>query len=111
MFTTQFKVTARNPWRTYPTTLVIELPDVTKAAIFFPLFALNFPEKWQMGFQTPGTVVMEKIVGLHHDVMFFLIIIVFFVGWMLTTILDLYAQNQRQIVRVAFSHDATVERI
>jgi heme/copper-type cytochrome/quinol oxidase subunit 2 len=33
-----------------------------------------------MNFQTPATEVMEKIVDLHHDIMFFLIVIVVFVS-------------------------------
>lgn len=32
-----------------------------------------------MNFQTPATAIMEKIVDLHHDVMFFLVVIVTFV--------------------------------
>lgn len=79
----------------------MRLPDVWAGA----------PEKWQMAFQTPGTEVMEKLVDLHHDVAFFLITIVFFVGWMLATILDLYSSADRRTVRVAFSHQATVEQV
>ena len=56
-----------------------------------PLFFLSFfsrvefdaPEKWQMNFQDPATPVMEKIIDLHHDIQFFLIIIVIAVLWML----------------------------
>lgn len=33
-----------------------------------------------MNFQTPATDTMEKIVDLHHDIMFFLVIIVTFVS-------------------------------
>lgn len=34
----------------------------------------------QMNFQTPATAIMEKIVDLHHDLMFFIIVIVVFVS-------------------------------
>lgn len=31
-------------------------------------------------FQTPASEIMEKIVDLHHDLMFFLVVIVLFVS-------------------------------
>jgi hypothetical protein len=34
----------------------------------------------QLNFQTPATEIMEKIVDLHHDLMFFIIVIVVFVS-------------------------------
>ena len=34
----------------------------------------------QLNFQTPATEIMEKIVDLHHDLLFFLIVIVVFVS-------------------------------
>jgi len=34
----------------------------------------------QLGFQTPATTIMEKIVDLHHDLMFFIIVVVVFVS-------------------------------
>lgn len=34
----------------------------------------------QLNFQTPATAIMEKIVDLHHDLMFFIIVVVVFVS-------------------------------
>jgi hypothetical protein len=34
----------------------------------------------QMNFQTPATEIMEKIVDLHHDLVFFIVVIVVFVS-------------------------------
>ena len=34
----------------------------------------------QLNFQTPATEIMEKIVDLHHDLMFFIIVILVFVS-------------------------------
>jgi cytochrome c oxidase subunit 1 len=45
------------------------------------------PKAWQMGFQDPASPVMEGIIDLHHDIMFFLIITLTFVMWMLLRIL------------------------
>jgi heme/copper-type cytochrome/quinol oxidase subunit 2 len=33
-----------------------------------------------MNFQTPATDIMERIVDLHHDLMFFLVIVTVFVS-------------------------------
>lgn len=33
-----------------------------------------------MNFQTPATEIMEKIVDLHNDLMFFIVVIVVFVS-------------------------------
>jgi len=37
-------------------------------------------EPGQLNFQTPATEIMEKIVDLHHDLMFFIVVIVIFVS-------------------------------
>ena len=41
------------------------------------------PEKWLLGFQDPATPIMEGIINLHHDLMFFICVISVFVTWML----------------------------
>lgn len=46
-------------------------------------FLLDSPVKWQTGFQDPASGVMEGIVDLHHDIIFFLIIVVALVSWAL----------------------------
>ena len=40
-------------------------------------------EPWQLGFQDPATPIMEGIINLHHDLMFFIVVISIFVTWML----------------------------
>jgi hypothetical protein len=37
-------------------------------------------EPGQFNFQTPASEIMEKIVDLHHDLLFFIIVIVAFVS-------------------------------
>jgi cytochrome c oxidase subunit 2 len=39
----------------------------------------DVPEAWQMTFQDPATPVMEGIIDLHHDIMFFIVLISIFV--------------------------------
>ena len=40
-------------------------------------------EPWQLGFQDPATPIMEGIVNLHHDVMFLIVLIGVFVGYLM----------------------------
>ena len=43
----------------------------------------DFAENWQINFQDPATPIMEGIINLHHDLMFFLCAIFIFVSWIL----------------------------
>jgi hypothetical protein len=45
------------------------------------------PNKLQFGFQDPGTSIMEAIVDLHHDIMFFLIWVVSLVSYLMLRII------------------------
>lgn len=53
-----------------------------KVSDFFFLHA-DCAKPWQLGFQTPATPTMEGIIRFHHDLMFLLILIVVFVGYMM----------------------------
>jgi len=54
-------------------------------ALFFPTVAfLDAPEPWQFGFQDPATPIAQGIQDLHHDISFFMLVILTFVLWMLT---------------------------
>lgn len=99
MFTVQFRSSKRNTWRTYVAAL--------------PSFSLIFdvPTAWQMNFQTPATIIMEKIVDLHHDIMFFLILIIVFVSWILSRIIFLYGKNNSKTLRTAFTHHTLLEKV
>jgi cytochrome c oxidase subunit 2 len=48
---------------------------------------------WQLGFQDPATPVMEGIINFHHDLFFFLILIVFFVSWILVRCIFFFNEN------------------
>ena len=51
---------------------------------------------WQFGFQDAATPVMEGIINLHHDLMFFLVFICFFVLVSLTWTLVTYSSSNSQ---------------
>lgn len=44
----------------------------------------DIPYNWQFGFQDPATNLMEGIIDLHHDIMFFLIGVVILVAFLMT---------------------------
>ena len=51
------------------------------------------PESWQLGFQDPATPLMQGIIDLHHDIMFFVVVITIFVSWMLVRTLQTFAKH------------------
>jgi cytochrome c oxidase subunit 1 len=118
LFTTQYILTKNNPWKHYAkeTKLTIGVPKIilnnkpnSYASLF--LIGLNMPWNWQMNFQDSATPIMEKIVDLHHDIQFFLIIIVVGVLWMLLRAVLLFRENNEKTVRYAFDHHKDLEII
>jgi cytochrome c oxidase subunit 2 len=67
-------------------------------------------EPWQFGFQDAASPVMEGIINLHHDLFFFLILVLVFVLWMLSRILIAYHhKNNKTPSKVV--HGTTIEII
>lgn len=64
-----------------------------------------------MNFQTPATEIMEKIVDLHHDIMFFLIVVIVFVTCLLARMVGLFNVRNVKTFRVAFGHHTLLEKI
>ena len=86
-----------------------------KVTITFFLFSLlpgkvyqDAPEAWQMGFQDPATPVMQGIVDLHHDISFFLLIILLFVIWMLARTLYHFRESNNPVPEKIL-HGTTIE--
>jgi cytochrome c oxidase subunit 2 len=63
----------------------------------------DIPQKFQIGFQDPATPIMEGIIDLHHNIFFYLLIIIGLVLWVLSQIYFYfnhiwdYPKNKRQI--------------
>ena len=66
------------------------------------------PEAWQMGFQDPATPVMQGIIDLHHDICFFLLVILVFVIWMLARTLY-HFREERNAIPEKILHGTTIE--
>ena len=71
---------------------------------------LDIAEDWQLGFQDPATPIMEGIINLHHDLMFFLCVISIFVTWMLFRTLWHFNSKQNKIAS-SLAHGTLIEMI
>jgi cytochrome c oxidase subunit II len=60
--------------------------SVTIKGLFFVYFT-DAAKNWQFGFQDPASSIMEGIVDLHHDIMFFIVWIVIAVVWIMFDII------------------------
>jgi len=69
---------------------------------------LDAPEPWQTGFQDPASAVMQGIINLHHDLMFFLTFVAVFVTYMLARTVMTF-RKQAWVENVV--HGATIEII
>jgi heme/copper-type cytochrome/quinol oxidase subunit 2 len=54
---------------------------------------------------------MFKIIGLHNDIMFFLILIIIFVLYILIAIVVRFSENDVYSLRYSFQHHTNLERI
>nr|ULQ69015.1 cytochrome c oxidase subunit 2 [Carex gibba] len=67
-------------------------------------------EPWQLGFQDAATPIMQGIIDLHHDIFFFLILILVFVLWMLVRALWHFHEKTNPIPQ-RIVHGTTIEII
>lgn len=67
-------------------------------------------EPWQLGFQDPATPVMQGLIDLHHDLMFFITFILVFVCWVFARTLYLF-HAERNPVPYKIIHGSTLEII
>lgn len=67
----------------------------------------DYAQPWQIGFQDAATPIMEGIVDLHHDIMFFLVIICFFVLYLLLRVVSLFHENKNNFIKIV--HGKVIE--
>jgi len=63
---------------------------------------------WQFGIQDPATPVAEGIIRFHHNLMFVLVLVVVFVGWMLFRTLYFFGADRHPMSR-GVVHGTTIE--
>lgn len=71
---------------------------------------LDAAHPWQLGFQDPATPVMEGIIQFNNQLMFLMILIACFVGWMLYRSLILFsADSAHSVAPESFTHSTLLE--
>lgn len=74
---------------------------------------LNFdaPSPWGIYFQDSATPQMEGLVELHDNIMYYLVIILFGVGWILLSIVRNYVEKKSAISHKYLNHGTLIELI
>ena len=73
--------------------------------------ACDAPRAWGTYFQDSASPQMEGIVELHNLIMYFLVIILFSVGWIILTIIKNFVNNKWPISNKYFNHGTLIELI
>jgi cytochrome c oxidase subunit II len=75
---------------------------------FIKIYYEDSTENWQLGFQDPASPIMDGIISLHHEIMYFLVVIVIFVAWMLARIVYLFNGSINKIPS-SITHNVSLE--
>ena len=82
--------------------------------VFKNMFNTQFcdaPRPWGIYFQDSATPQMEGLVELHDNILFYLVIILFGVGWILASIIKSYKNTEAPISHKYLSHGTLIELI
>ena len=81
--------------------------------LIFMIISLNCdaPKAWGLYFQDSASPQMEALVELHNNIMFYLTIILFGVGWIILTIMRNYVSNKSPISNKYLTHGTLIELI
>jgi len=77
----------------------------------FFLMNLDAPTPWGLYFQDSATPQMEGLVELHDNIMYYLVIVLFAVGWVLLSIVRNYAVTNSPISHKYLNHGTLIELI
>jgi heme/copper-type cytochrome/quinol oxidase subunit 2 len=69
------------------------------------------PSPWGIYFQDSATPQMEGLVELHDNIMYYLVIILFAVGWILLSIIRNYVSTKSPISHKYLVHGTMIELI
>jgi cytochrome c oxidase subunit 2 len=67
----------------------------------------DYAQPYQLGFQDSASPIMEGIVDLHHDIMFFMSIISIFILYLLIRTVMLFHESQNNFLKV--THGKVIE--
>ena len=77
----------------------------------FNIHKSDAPRPWGLYFQDSAAPQMEAIVELHDNILFYLVIILFGVGWILVSIVRSYSNKNSPISRKYTRHGTLIELI
>ena len=72
---------------------------------------LDAPSPWGIYFQDSATPQMEGLVELHDNIMYYLVIILFAVGWILVSLVINYLNIKSPISHKYLNHGTLIELI
>ena len=72
---------------------------------------LDAPSPWGIYFQDSATPQMEGLVELHDNIMYYLVIILFSVGWILVSVVRNYISTKSPISHKYLTHGTLIELI
>ena len=75
------------------------------------IMRLDAPSPWGIYFQDSATPQMEGLIELHDNIMYYLVIILFSVGWILLSIMRNYISTKSPISHKYLNHGTTIELI
>jgi cytochrome c oxidase subunit 2 len=67
----------------------------------------DYAQPYQLGFQDSASPIMEGIVDLHHDIMFFMFVISVFVLYLLVRTVMLFHSSKNNFLKV--THGRVIE--
>lgn len=80
--------------------------------LFNNLFTIyDAPRAWGVYFQDSASPQMEALVELHDNIMFYLVIVLFGVGWILVSIIINYVNSKSAISNKYLNHGTLIELI
>jgi len=72
---------------------------------------LDAPNAWGIYFQDSATPQMEGLIELHDNIMYYLVIILFAVGWIMVSIIRNYISTKSPISHKYLNHGTLIELI
>ena len=93
---------------------LVELSKATSPALpdmFASPLQCDAPRPWGVYFQDSATPQMEALIELHDNIMFYLVIILFGVGWIITSIVRNYTNIGSPISHKNLTHGTLIELI
>ncbi|EFQ24856.1 cytochrome c oxidase subunit 2 (mitochondrion) [Colletotrichum graminicola] len=75
------------------------------------VYHLDAPHAWGIYFQDSATPQMEGLVELHDNIMYYLVLILFAVGWVLFSIIRYFVETKSPISHKYLNHGTLIELI